>query len=979
MDEKNGSFLYELCRNYFNDKEQELEMRITIDESLFSDLYNRILKSELSGDIKIENSKIIQSIAFITNEKNFTSRRAEIFYEKGVKKNESYILKKSSMKPFMTNLYKLSLAKETPIDTFNYNNVNVVRIKLRSAITFESKKYKFIRDWAFHFTLVYRMGNDSESIKKSDYEKLEALRNKLITGDLKVKNFLDLLNTEGIHLFPEFEIEYSPKKSQDIDTMVQSIKGMIDLVKTWLTPAYENVLEYQHEIYSIAERLIKDRYTLGGFRSRNGLKNLVNQPLQLTNDVFKSELLPNIDKYFLSNKIDGERVLVKMSNEPELKIILAGEVLNLVELIKDPKKLLKYTLVDAEYIPSTSKSSKSSNSKKDSSKNKSKEKSPRIFIFDVLYYDGNKMTQLPFQEREKLLDKIALVFNEATNIKCERKIMIPLSKDPKDKKNYYKKQIEKVFNMKFTSTEIDGLIFTPFNSINGNKEHVKYKYGYPDDYFDMKVYKWKPPEKSTIDFLILKAPDSLLGKKPFIKKKGKILYLLFCGIKKNLMNKINITYMNDYKKIISGIHIKSDNYPIQFSPSSNPNAYLYYAPDSIKDIHGKVGEFVGRKRNADEMLEEDKDDIITQNEIIWELVKMRPDKDIEVQRGVSYGNSFRTAELIYDTYAHPLTLEMLISEPSSQNSEIQYFQQTKSPMYIPPTKLNAFVKFQLMKQLEGKDWILDLASGKGNDLFIYDCLRIKNGIFIDIDASALNELNNRKYSLGDSKFYVFCDPPNEHIKVYTVESDTTVPYSETLMKLKNISCPITQSYDSKLLEQSSKNNKIKREKRDGVDAVIINFAIHYMIHDKESLTNIINLVDKSLKSGGIFIFTCFDGSRVFDLLKKTQYKKSWDIHQDNALKYSIKKKYKNDKFTDFGLQIGVVHPFSKGEYYDENLLGIERVIKEFEKNGYKLHQYSSFGDWIPKFKQFDKRFGELLTDDDEKYVSLYSYVSLYKK
>lgn len=76
------------------------------------------------------------------------------------------------------------------------------------------------------------------------------------------------------------------------------------------------------------------------------------------------------------------------------------------------------------------------------------------------------MTQLPFQEREKLLDKIALVFNEATNIKCERKIMIPLSKDPKDKKNYYKKQIEKVFNMKFTSTEINGLIFTPFNSIN---------------------------------------------------------------------------------------------------------------------------------------------------------------------------------------------------------------------------------------------------------------------------------------------------------------------------------------------------------------------------------------------------------------------------------------------------------------------------------------------------------------------------------
>ena len=87
--------------------------------------------------------------------------------------------------------------------------------------------------------------------------------------------------------------------------------------------------------------------------------------------------------------------------------------------------------------------------------------------------------------------------------------------------------IKKIYNNK--DHESDGLIFTQIKS--------SYKEAY--------IYKWKPAEQITFDFLII----PYIGKiKPFIPEKNKHLYLLFCGCAKNKSQ--NIKYPNDYKELL---------------------------------------------------------------------------------------------------------------------------------------------------------------------------------------------------------------------------------------------------------------------------------------------------------------------------------------------------------------------------------------------------------------------------------------------
>jgi SAM-dependent methyltransferase len=165
-----------------------------------------------------------------------------------------------------------------------------------------------------------------------------------------------------------------------------------------------------------------------------------------------------------------------------------------------------------------------------------------------------------------------------------------------------------------------------------------------------------------------------------------------------------------------------------------------------------------------------------------------------------------------------------------------------------------------------------------------------------------------------------------------------------------------------------------------VDAVVMNLALHYILTDDKALANIVKLVQKLLKSGGVFIFTTFDGQRIFKLLEKMNKGQSWDIMDPDGktLRYSLRKNYKDAKFKT-GLTIGAVHPFSRGQYYDEPLVDIDAVVSAFEATDFKLMQKGSFADWHEKFKKFDNHWFNQLSADDKKYGMLYTYVSLRKK
>ena len=340
-----------------------------------------------------------------------------------------------------------------------------------------------------------------------------------------------------------------------------------------------------------------------------------------------------------------------------------------------------------------------------------------------------------------------------------------------------------------------------------------------------KVYKWKPPEHLTIDFLIVEPAKELASKEPYLTAPNKHIYLLFCGISYENFNKLGMELLPHYDKMIS--HDKKKHYfPIHFAPSGNKLAYIWETDHD--DVAGHIGEF-GYSDNG------------------WVLHNLRPDKDILVKQGDSFGNDFRIAEGIFNSFADPLTFENL-----NGSIDIGYFQKSKtiSGRYTKMIKFNSFVKAQVLRQLSGSNFVVDLAAGKGQDMATYFSFGVQHVLFVDIDKNAIIELDKRKFTLGQKGYHIYGKPPKDHkMQIDTLIADLTV-----------------DAVDAEL-----------------ATGVVINLALHYLIHNTKTRDAFIDRIDQLLAPGGTFIFTCFDGDRIIPLIKDDDF----IIEEDNEIKYHI--------------------------------------------------------------------------------------------
>jgi len=417
---------------------------------------------------------------------------------------------------------------------------------------------------------------------------------------------------------------------------------------------------------------------------------------------------------------------------------------------------------------------------------------------------------------------------------------------------------------------IDGLIFTPAlrNSFIATKDSL------PNAYYDCAVYKWKPPKQLTIDFLIKKPDKKYVNTYPMMEKPDTTLYVLCTGISKNLK----------YKFKLFNIFNMIESYgPIPFQPCINSNVYVFHSSDA--DLDGMVGEFC-----------------VVDGQ--FQLCKIRYDKTLESRSLVSFGNDYRIADITYFNCLNPLQLEDLSS------FEVGYFQSEKPKEYNNITRFHGNVKRILIRTYVSKaGYVIDLASGKGQDLYKYNESRVSALLCCDVDMDALEELNRRKYKI---KF---------PMKLTIRRVDLKSPEAFSILNVEKFQA----------------------------NGILINFAIHYVIVDEESAHNFVELISKLLQSSGHFIVTCFDGGRVNELLEL-------DPDWDNE-KFSIRKKYDQYKFSNL---ISVRHHFA--DYYDEYLLNLEALIKLFKKSGLNLVDS----------KYFDEMPGSSsLSPEDFQYTRLY--------
>jgi len=244
-------------------------------------------------------------------------------------------------------------------------------------------------------------------------------------------------------------------------------------------------------------------------------------------------------------------------------------------------------------------------------------------------------------------------------------------------------------------------------------------------------------------------------------------------------------------------------------------------------------------------------------------------------------------------------------------------------------KYHSSIKWDIIKNLKLKDnsAVLDLAVGRGGDLFKYTSRSVDLILGIDIDAGAVFEAQER----WDKK-------PNPKVTLRLLAEDAA---SENVPSW------------------------IRKTTRRKFNLTVCNFAIHYFFKDKTKLSALVDTMAKHTKKGGFVWITCPDGGSLFRLLKgKKQISTpayslkliSSSSPPTNATScYGQAIEYKLNKTRYFTkAKPGEVIMSNQGVSY-EYLVDILELKAVMKKNGFESVSSDHFSTWEKQFSKISKQ------------------------
>lgn len=137
--------------------------------------------------------------------------------------------------------------------------------------------------------------------------------------------------------------------------------------------------------------------------------------------------------------------------------------------------------------------------------------------------------------------------------------------------------------------------------------------------------------------------------------------------------------------------------------------------------------------------------------------------------------------------------------------------------------------------------------------------------------------------------------------------------------------------------------------REGADVVAIMFALHYFFRNEADLNGFMTNVNDCLKTDGLFIGCCFDGQKVFDMLRRVPEGGVLKGEENGAEIWSITKRYSTDDFPSDSSSLGLpidVKFISIGTENREYLMNFELLKQEMDKIGCSLltkEEYTAMG------------------------------------
>lgn len=467
--------------------------------------------------------------------------------------------------------------------------------------------------------------------------------------------------------------------------------------------------------------------------------------------------------------------------------------------------------------------------------------------------------------------------------------------------------------------QLDGIIYQPMNqSYITNKRESKFS-----------DYKWKPPEKNTIDFYITFEKDPITNKILNVYDNSNEMY------ERN--KPYRICYLHTSKKTQSG------EVPILFKEEDGLyNAYLFLEDGEIRDERGDIIQ-------DESVVEFSYDgDLNTGERFRWRPMRTRYDKTEMVNKyKEKYGNGADTAERIWRSIIVPVRLvdlEMLANDEMYINhlnemrkkvtkemiisaSKENLYYQVKSRMAEPMRNYHNYVKSVLifthigLEYSDKKCTILDIGVGTGGDLMKFYHAKIESGVCIDVDYATLHNAVDgaiNRYQGLKHKYRAF---PS----LSFVCADFTIPLdSENQI-------PIVQDKsqtNKKLLDTYFPKTGMRK-----FDRINIQFAFHYFLANESAWENTCNNINKCLKDGGYMVITTFDAKRVLEVLAgKQQYTTYYVTDGEKKMFMDIIKKFPDNKTSGLGLTIDVYNSLisNEGIYNTEYLVEKDFLINEMK-------------------------------------------------
>jgi hypothetical protein len=715
--------------------------------------------------------------------------------------------------------------------------------------------------------------------------------------------------------------------------------------------------------------------------------------LQMVNILPETEIndtnnsIPNIrNNYTVTDKADGTRKLLYISPQGKLYFVSTTMNIQFIGCYSEKKELFN-TIIDGEHILH----------------NKKGEYINVFACFDIYYFNGKNVTGLPFinltieeqstpeKETSKKEIQETTTQEKSTQEKSEKSkkeenfnyrliILNSVIKSLELKSITNSKEIHIKINVKkFYGAHIfngctkilsnineglyeyntDGLIFTPANTgVCSSKTGVaapNYKTTWNES------FKWKPPRYNTIDFLIKFKKNELGGN--FIgtlNNEGEDL-TSYNQVKSYYTLILNVGfdekkhgYINPYNDIINN-NIKRD------TKESYTNSYkpCRFYPTNPNDVNAGLCNIMGKLDESNNLkiytLEGDE---IEDNTIVefaynsnnpefwrWEPLRVRSDKTSELRSGVkNFGNAYHTANSNWQSIHNPISESILMTGNgvTVNNDDDVYYNKISKTSETQALRdfHNLYVKSMLINKVSKSGYsLIDYAVGKGGDLPKWISANLNFVLGLDLSK---DNIENRLDGV--------CARYLNYAQRYAVIPKALFLHGNSSHNIKDGSA----LYDDKsrqiikaLFGEGTKNEVLLGKGvynnygivKNGFNISSIQFAMHYMFESENVLNEFIKNITQCTALEGYFIGTCYDGSKIFNMLNSLNIDESISLFKNEKKIWELTKKYDAKEFNDDESSLGYainVYQETINKTFKEYLVNFKYLLRIMENNGFVL-------------------------------------------